>query len=208
MSRTIPINLAIEAALDEEVLRKLLLQAGRGYVIGTSYGGRGSGYLRKTVPGFNFAARGTPFAVLTDLDTEPCPAALIRNWLPQPQHPNLIFRVAVREVEAWLLAHREAMARFLGIREDLVPREVDDLRDPKGALIDLARRSRIRELREAIVPRRGSTASIGPDYNGCLTGFVREYWKVNLAAQSSPSLQRALTRIGEFRPVWSHQESQ
>jgi len=29
--------------------------------------------LRKTVPGFNFAARGTPFAVLTDLDTEPLP---------------------------------------------------------------------------------------------------------------------------------------
>jgi len=121
MSRTIPINLAIEAALDEEVLRKLLLQAGRGYVIGTSYGGRGIGYLRKTVPGFNFAARGTPFAVLTDLDTEPCPPHSFRNWLPQPQHPNSSSRG--REGGGSLApAHREAMARFLGIREDLVPR--------------------------------------------------------------------------------------
>jgi len=36
-------------------------------------------------------------------------------------HPNFLFRVAVREVEAWLLAHREGIARFLGISEHLVP---------------------------------------------------------------------------------------
>jgi len=56
------------------------------------------------------------------------------------------------------------------------------------------------------VPRRGSTASIGPDYNGCLTGFVREYWKVKPGCTIFAKSPRALTRIGEFRPVWSHQE--
>ncbi|MGA2329534.1 MAG: hypothetical protein ABSH05_25020 [Bryobacteraceae bacterium] len=208
MNRTIPINLAVEGSLDEEILRKILRQAGRGYAIGKPYGRRGSGYLRKTIRGFNSAAKGTPFAVLTDLDQEVCPAALVRAWLPQPRHANLIFRVAVRAVEAWLLAHREGMARFLGIRERLVPADVDSLPNPKRTLIDLARQTRNRELRAAIVPRPGSTATEGPDYNGRLAVFVRRYWDVNSAARSSPSLARAVRRIGEFQPVWEHLESQ
>ena len=208
MSRTIPINLAIEGALDEEVLRKVLLQAGRGYAIGTSYGRKGFGYLRKTIHGFNTAAKRTPFAVLADLDQEDCPAALIRAWLPQPQHPNLLFRVAVREVEAWLLAHREGIARFLGISEHLVPPDADGIPDPKRTLLDLARQTRNRELKAAIVPRPGSTATEGPDYNGRLAVFVREYWDVSSAARSSPSLARAVRTIGEFQPVWEHLENQ
>lgn len=207
MNRTIPINLAVEGTLDEQVLRKILRQAGRGYAIGTTHGHRGFGYLRRTIHGFNCAAKGTPFAVLTDLDKETCPAALIRAWLPQPKHPNLIFRVAVREVEAWLLAHREAIARFLGIREELVPRDVDALEDPKKTLLELARQSRSRGLREAIVPHRGSTATIGPDYNGRLAIFVRKHWDATSAARCSPSLARAVRRIGEFQPVWRNPET-
>jgi hypothetical protein len=206
MNRAIPINLAVEGILDEEVLKRILQQARRGYAIGTPYGRRGSGYLRRKIHGFNVAARGTPFAVLTDLDTEPCPVALIRSWLPQPRHPNLLFRVAVREVEAWLLAHRVGMARFLGIREHLVPADVDSLPNPKRTLIDLARQTRNREMKAAIVPRPGSTATEGPDYNGCLVVFVRKHWDVNSAARSSPSLARAVRRIGEFQPVWEHVE--
>jgi hypothetical protein len=205
MNSAIPINLAVEGALDEEVLRRIL--AGHGYTIGAAYGRRGSGYLRKTIHGFNSAAKGTPFAVLTDLDTEVCPAVLIRTWLPRPKHPNLIFRVAVREVEAWLLAHRKAMARFLGVHEDLVPHDVDDLPDPKKTLIELARRSRNRDLRTAIAPRPGSTATEGPDYNARLALFVRRHWDVNAAARSSPSLKRAVRRITEFQPVWNTLES-
>jgi hypothetical protein len=208
MNSAIPINLAVEGSLDEEVLRKILRQARRGYVIGTSYGRRGSGYLRRTIHGFNSAARGTPFAVLTDLDREVCPAELIRAWLPQPRHPNFLFRVAVREVEAWLLAHREGISRFLGVSEHLVPSDADGLPDPKRTLIGLARQTRNRELKAAIVPRQGSTATEGPDYNGRLSVFVREYWDVSSAARCSPSLARAVRRIGEFQPVWEHIESQ
>jgi len=53
------------------------------------------------------------------------------------------------------------------------------------------------------VPRPGSTATEGPDYNGRLSVFVREYWDVISAARSSPSLARAVRTIGEFQPVWS-----
>jgi len=46
-----------------------------------------------------------------------------KKWLPYPKHPNLLFRVAVKEVEAWLLAHRAAFATFLGISDKLIPQE-------------------------------------------------------------------------------------
>jgi len=202
MNAVIPVNLAVEDELSEAVLRKLLAQSQPGFAIGCAYRRGGFGYLRRTVAGFNQAARGTPFVVLTDLDRGQCAPALIEEWLPQPRHANLIFRVAVRTVEAWLLGHQGALADFLGIAERLVPLDVDDLKDPKAALIRLAKRSRRRDRREAIVPRRGSTARIGPDYNACLGEFVTQRWDASEAARTSPSLKRALRNLRGFRPAW------
>jgi hypothetical protein len=202
MNAVIPVNLAVEDELSEAVVRKLLAQSQPGFAIGCAYRRGGFGYLRRTVAGFNQAARGVPFVLLTDLDRWQCAPALIGDWLPQPRHANLIFRVAVRTVEAWLLGHRSAFARFLGIPEVLIPRDVDDLKDPKAALIGLAQRSRYRHRREAIVPRPGSTARIGPDYNGCLGEFVTQQWDAGEAARSSPSLQRARRSLRAFRPTW------
>src|SRR5271163_4824291 len=108
----IPINLAVEDELSETVLRAILAFVDREYWIGTTYGRNGYGYLRRTITGWNRAAHGTPFVLLTDLDSSPCPSALIQEWLRVPLHPNLIFRVAVREVEAWLLADARNLARF------------------------------------------------------------------------------------------------
>jgi hypothetical protein len=97
---TIPVNLAVEDELSDEVLRRLLQYTGRAYHIGATYGRSGFGYLRSTIRGWNRAARGVPFIVLTDLDTHTCPPILIRDWLAEPLNPNLLLRVAVREVEA------------------------------------------------------------------------------------------------------------
>ena len=83
MSATpIPVNLAVEDELSEAVIRRLLRHSKRQYAIGTVYGRNGFGYLRKTIAGWNKAARGIPFLVLTDLDTYPCPTALIEDWMP------------------------------------------------------------------------------------------------------------------------------
>src|ERR1035441_2055564 len=73
----IPVNLATEDELSEAVLRRLLDHADRGYAIGTAYGRRGFGYLRRTITGWNRAAQFVPFIVLTDLDRRPCPTELI-----------------------------------------------------------------------------------------------------------------------------------
>lgn len=198
----IPLNLAAEDYLTEIVLRKMLEAATPGYAIGQCYVRGGFGYLRRTIRGFNNAAKGTPFLVLTDLDRAECPPALIGEWLPVPMSPNLLFRVAVRQVEAWVMADRAAFARFLGIRRQLVPTDVDGLDHAKRRLIELASASRHRELRRDIAPPAGSNRWQGPDYNGRLGVFVRNRWDPRRAALVSPSLRRTLDRLDNFAPAW------
>jgi len=202
----IPINLAVEDILSEAVLRKILRESKKDFAVGACFCHGGYAYLKKSIRGFNNAAKAAPFLVLTDLDKAECPPVLLREWLPHPRHPNLLFRIAVREVEAWLLAHREALAKFLGIQRQLIPYEVDNLADPKQLLISLARKSKKRQLREAIVPRSGSTAKVGPDYNGQLALFVEHFWEIAKAAQNSPSLQRTVRAITDFNPRFANQK--
>ncbi len=199
---SIPINLAVEDDLSEVVLRTIIERSNRDYHIGTAYGRTGFGYLRKTVAGWNAAARGVPFILLTDLDQYQCPPELISDWLRVPVHSNLIFRVAVREVESWLLADPANLANYLSVSAALVPPACDQIPDPKAALVALARRSRSGDIRGRIVPRVGSTAKQGPDYNGCLTSFVQATWDIDAACANSGSLRRAVNRIGNFEPMW------
>ena len=199
----IPVHLAVEDDLSEVVIRRLLLDTGRDYAVGTVFERTGFGYLQNRANNWNAAAAGTPILLLTDLDQHPCPSALIDDWLDWDVHANLIFRVAVREVESWLLADREGFADFLKISAVLIPLDPDQIVDPKQSLVNVARRSRSRALRESIVPRPGSTAVQGPDYNGCLSDFVRNRWDHNVAAERSPSLGRAWEKLMVFEPDWS-----
>jgi hypothetical protein len=198
----IPVNLAVEDELSEVVLRRLLEYVDREYAVGVAYRRGGYGYLRGTIKGWNHAARGKPFIVLTDLDHYPCPAALMQEWLPEPKSPNLLLRIAVREVEAWLLADRTNLGRYLGISPVLVPIEPDSLRDPKASLVNLAARSRSRDVRTGIAPKPGSTAKQGRDYNASLSNFTRSHWDIDGARRSSPSLARTIARLRTFTPVW------
>ncbi|MEG3848489.1 hypothetical protein QT971_14105 [Microcoleus sp. herbarium19] len=198
----IPINLVFEDVLSEAVLKQMLKQSQRPFSVGSCLNQRGYGKIKKIIAGLNHAAKGMPYLVLTDLDNAECPLVIISEWLTQPKHPNLLFRIAVKEVEAWLLAHREGFAEFLGISVDLIPADVDRIYDPKQLLINLAKKSKKRTLRDAIVPDRNSTAKIGKDYNGQLIQFVNLKWQVASAQTNSPSLERAMNAIVNFQPTW------
>lgn len=198
----IPISLAVEDILSEAVLKEMLKQSHRSFAIGACLNRGGNGYIKKIVPGLNQAAKGMPYLVLTDLDNAECPLAIISNWLTAPKHPNLLFRVAVREVEAWLLAHREAFADFLDISVNLIPVNIDAIADPKQTLINLARKSPQKNLREGIVPDPNTTAKIGKDYNAQLIKFVHQSWKVESAIANSSSLQRTMNCLINFEPTW------
>ena len=197
------INIAVEDFLSEAVVRKLVQQLNPRFAIGHCYCRGGYGYLKRTVRGFNNAAKGVPFLMLVDLEAE-CPPTQIREWLSVPIHPNFSFRVAVKEVESWLIADRLGFASFLGISRNLMPNNVDGIDDPKQCLINLAKRSRNRKLREAIVPSPNSTAKVGPDYNGQLSSFVFNAWNTEEAMKNSDSLSRAINAISKFHPVWKN----
>jgi hypothetical protein len=110
---------AVEGPLDEAVLRRLIrhMEATPGPI----HGKNGKGALRRAIRGYNGAARFSPWVVLVDLDQEAdCAPPLVANWLPAPV-PWMAFRVAVREIEAWLLGDRDWLAAFLGIRASAIP---------------------------------------------------------------------------------------
>ncbi len=158
----------------------------------------GKQHLRQRMPGYAAAARLAPWFVLVDLDQDaPCAAALVTEWLPAA--PDMMrFRVAVREAEAWLLSDRIALARFLSVSRDVIPRRADELDNPKGALVAIARRSRSRAIRDGMAPRVDSGRTIGPLYVAELSRFVREHWNVDAAASESKSLARCVAALRTF----------
>jgi hypothetical protein len=202
MNHQIPIYIAIEDALSESVVRKLLRECGRNYVISLIYPARGFGYLRANIVAFNNVARVIPFLLLTDLDQIECAPILINNWLAENKHHNLIFRVAVREVESWLMADRKNLVNFLGISNSHIPSSPEEVDDPKKILINAAKRSKKKKLKRDIVPPEGSPRIQGPNYNERLKEYIENHWRPEIARQKSDSLDRAMKALDEFEPVW------
>ena len=191
------VSCAVEGDLDEAIARRLLNHAALDP--GKVYGRMGKPHLRENISGYASAARRSPWFVLVDLNGEaPCAAQLVATWLPD--RPTLmLLRVAVREVEAWLLGDRANLARFLQVSQAIIPRGPDSLPDPKRTLVGIARRSRSRAIREGVPPRDGSGRAIGPLYVTELARFVREQWDVDAATSASSSLARcvrALSALG------------
>ena len=209
MAGEVPITLAVEDELSEHLLRVLLVQTKRNYLVGTVYGKKGADFLKQKLPAFNNAAKSSPCLLLTDLDARDCVPELIEEWFgcqllefPKRRHVNLIFRVAVREVEAWVMADRERFADFLGVPKNLIPDQLDTVPDPKKLLLQIASKSRKRDLRNDIVPRPGDKRRIGPDYNGRLGEFVQSSWRADVAYAHSPSLARTWKILVAFHPIY------
>ena len=155
----------------------------------------GKGKIKKRIKAYNVAAKYEYYFVITDLDNEyECAPLLINDWLPELQSKQLFFRVAVREVESWLMADRENFAAFFSINKKQIPLEPDNEVDPKRTVISLAKRSRKREIKEAIIPIDDYT-SIGPEYNTKLQCFVHDFWDINSARKNSLSLDKAIKSL-------------
>ncbi|RJO73866.1 MAG: hypothetical protein C4523_01635 [Myxococcales bacterium] len=191
------LTLAVEGDLDEDVLRVILQHLKIGVV--TVYGKRGKGDLDKRLQNFNAAARYAPWLVLRDLDTDAeCAADLVKSKLSDPA-PYMLFRIAVHEIEAWLMADRDSMAAFLGLPIARIPANPESLIDPKAELIRLARKSPNRNIRCGLVPNLGSSARQGPGYASALAGFAATTWRMESAARRSNSLARLIRRLRELK---------
>lgn len=103
--------------------------------------------------------------------------------------------MVVREIEGWLLADREGMAAFLGVSLALIPAAPEALANPKQTLVNLARGSRRRHVKAALVPAEGVSAVVGPEYVIALQEFVGDAWDVGQAGTNALSLQRTVMRL-------------
>lgn len=188
-------DLVVEDPLSEAVMRKVIARANARLDIRSARMSGGFGQIRKNIRAYNKAAAFHPFVILTDLDRAECPATLIREWLgDEEKHERLIFRVAEKEVESWLMADRERFAALVGIQVNLVPGYPDQLADPKMTLLNLVSRSSNGKLKKAILPK-GPGSSIGPGYNDILAGFATQQWRPDAASRNSSSLKRAIHAI-------------
>lgn len=196
----IQVSLIVEGQLDEQVLHKLLAQVAPHLQAEICYGKRGRDWIDSNMSKYNQAAQQWPFVALADLERAECPPELLRAWFPHGRNNNLQARIAVRMVEAWLLADREACAEFFGIAVHHIPQFPDDENHPKQLLVNLARRSRYRAIRDDIVPVPNTTGIVGKNYLGQLGKFVTENWQPERAQIHSYSLQRAIRALQQFHP--------
>lgn len=185
----------VEGAMEERIAERLAQHFGFSFRAISNKGGGGKFW--KDVARFDQAARNTgPLLGLVDLETAVCASGLIVGKLGRMPHPNFALRVAVRMAESWLLADRAGIAAFLGVKLKEVPAEPEKEADPKQRLVQLARGSKRREVRERIAPAPDQIGGkVGREYLPAMSEFVRNHWNIGAAAAAAPSLRRALNAI-------------
>lgn len=145
-----------------------------------------------------------PWFVLVDLDGDPCPSGLLRSWSVFSHAPSFVCRVAVREIEAWLLADRERFAHFLKVSPATLPAALpEDVAVPKRFIVELAARSRSREIQSDMQPTVRSKRREGPAYSSRLREFIGSYWRPHEARAQSQSLDSCMTRLEELSTSFS-----
>jgi hypothetical protein len=193
------INIVFEDLLSEAVIERLLTHETDRFVIDKRLPGRGCGYIQSKINIFVQASIVQPFFILMDSDRESCAITVLNNMVPHNQRrQSCLFRIAVHEVESWLLADRKGFSNLLGIPCTMIPVNPESIEDPKQYLINLAKKSRFRNVRDDLVPASNTSAIQGRGYNQFLTRFVRDIWDIKAASLHSESLRRAINAVHSY----------
>ena len=190
--------LVAEDVLSMAVMQRLLADCQREFCVHTPIISGGVDAIRKRVPVYRNACRVLPHVLLIDLDRTACAAELLQSWGLTQKMQSLLVRVAVRTVEAWLLADALGLAEQLKVSPSKIPSHPETLENPKQTLVNLARHSRSRRLASELAPSPGSRAQVGPLYNARLCEFVAHRWSPQHASKGAPSLAKTILRLSEF----------
>jgi hypothetical protein len=197
MKRVFEVSIAVEGLSDEAVVRRIVRD--HGMRVKNVFGLRGKHHLDQRLNAFNSAAKYGAWLVVRDLDHDAvCAAALARDRLPSP-NSGMRFRIAVRALEAWLLADAEGIAAYFGVARHHVPHTPERISDPKAALIEVARRSRSRAIREDMLPSEGTTARVGPGFIARINEFASSDWSWERGAKRSESLGRCVKSVAAWK---------
>lgn len=192
----IPIAVATEDELSEAVALRLIAELKQALRVTHTLRKGGFGYLRSRMDSWCQMAQHQIMLVLTDLDRANCVVEFRKQWLAGRSAPDsLVFRVAVREVEAWVLADHIAMRELVG-RKGVLPGDPDALPDPKQTLMGFAKNAP-KTIRDDLIQIRDGQLSQGLGYNTRLKHWIDTAWSPARAAERSPSLARARTRLKE-----------
>lgn len=186
-------------ATEDELSEAIALKLVNLYCSGTPVLGclrkNGVGYLRKSTRSFCELARTSPVFLLTDLDQAECAPSFIESWFTQDTPPEtLLFRVAVRESEAWLMADHDSVQGLFGSKVTKLPIDPDSLDDPKRHLLHLAKKAP-KEVRNDLLPDKGAVSIQGIGYNRLLCNFIETNWNPEVARSRSQSLDRAIKHL-------------
>lgn len=197
------IAVVAEDRLTQAVLLKCISSALPNYSVARSEVKNGRGNVLRELGAYANLAQAMPVLIGVDLDGDECAPTLLANWGQLPPQPGLLLRVAVREIEAWVLADKRRVASFLGAAPNEVPMRPDTLDDPKRSLLEVAREHARAELRADLVPRNydASYPRIGPAYNLRMCDFVAKRWRPQVAREKSESLDRAMAALEQLSRV-------
>lgn len=194
-----PLTLISEDLLSEALAQRLLAHVAPDAGFAQRLGRRGLSHVTSRLRKLNEAANGLKIVAIVDRDRpQNCPIQLIQEWLGGPRNPNLVVRFAEMEIESWIMSDRERLAEFLSVPVARLPEAPDTLLNAKETLVNIARRSRDRQVREGLCPQENLRHPVGPLYNVMLEAFIRTRWRAPYAAARSPSLRRAEQRIREL----------
>lgn len=193
-------NVAIvgEDELSLAILTRLINDYKTEVCISYEFRAKGFGNIKANTSKYIKASRVLPHIILTDLDHHTCAKSLFVDWGLVNIPPCCLFRIAVKEVEAWILSDRSGIANFLDIQINRIPSYPEQEQDPKEALLNLAKTTRRRGLSAELVSNSSAGLMIGPLYNFRLCEFVANSWNVEAARQNSNSLSKAVLRISEL----------
>ncbi|MDO8333876.1 MAG: hypothetical protein Q7T35_04310 [Nitrosomonas sp.] len=191
-----PIAIATEDQLSEAIALRLISEIPTPHFIQHQLGKTGNGYLRSRMGSWYQMAQQQVMLVLTDLDRANCLVEFRDQWLAGAPPANLLFRIAVREVESWVLADHVAMRALIGAK-GVLPAAPDELADPKQSLLKLAK-SAPKQIREDLLKTIDGSLAQGLGYNARLTAWVNSEWSPQRAAERSPSLARIRLRLNEI----------
>lgn len=134
-----------------------------------------------------------PVFCIADTDKN-CPVDIVRRWRPVHASPDFVFRLAVTEVESWILADRTGFSSYFHTAANKIPAVLDELADPKSMVLTLVSRSKRRIFRDEVVSASDLNKR-GSGYNVHLKNFIKNKWDANNAVEHSPSLLRAINNL-------------
>ena len=144
MANGTPINLVVEDELGEQMIRVLLCPKRTLFSNRSGLWKAWKRLLKKDIAGVSTTRQRAYRILFSPISMpEPCATFLIEDWFncPIAEYPkrrrngNLLFRIAVHEVESWIMADRSPSPNFLAFRFIKFQLQTDDIPDPKKFLI-------------------------------------------------------------------------